>query len=61
MLDHMATVAQARELLEPIVRGCVLRSVAQWLISKQEDQPLGNSELLSELIAELMADPEFSL
>ncbi len=56
MLDNAATASQVHQLHEPVTRGAILRSVAQWI----QLRPGFNSDHV-ELIEELQADPEFKL
>lgn len=54
MMDNAATASQARQLLNPITRGAVLRSFAQFLEQWGDDQPIGLA------LEELRRDPEFN-
>lgn len=57
MLDNAATASQTVQLHEPVTRGAVLRSVAQWI----KLRPGYNLQHHGDLIEELRADPEFQL
>lgn len=57
LLDNAATASQNRSLLDPVTRGAVLRSVAQWISEhdKYDDFYQGF------LVEELETDPEYNL
>ena len=55
MLDNAAGASQLHELLDPVARGAILRSMVQWL----EQLPLYDSFYHDGIVELLQADPEF--
>ncbi len=55
MLDNAATASQARQLLEPVTRGAVLRSMVQWINAQRCTDTTGD------LVDALEQDPEYNL
>lgn len=55
MLDNAATASQARQLLEPVTRGAVLRSVVQWLEAQRDFDP----HYCGWIVDEMKADPNY--
>ena len=49
MLDNAATASQDRGLLEPVTRGAVLRSIAQWIAQSDHFEPATHGWIISEL------------
>lgn len=52
MLDNAATASQARQLLEPVTRGAILRSIVQWIKFREGYNPNCHDELIEEIQAD---------